>query len=274
MRVFVLGHRGMLGHVAARYLAEAGFTVLTSDRRYGGAARDALVEEVRDSGADWVVNAIGRIKQKCSDRAELLRANALLPIQLAARLGAGQRLLHASTDCVFSGRTGGYATGDERDADDDYGFSKILGEAAAAPGRGQVLRVSIIGPEYGEGHGLLGWFFRQAGPIDGYTNHRWNGITTLEWARRAAELLSGRWCPAAPVVQLASPHAVTKYELLRLAAQVWGRRVAIRATATPTAIDRTLVADVVCPPLPDQLIALRDWHAARFGPIPAIANRL
>jgi dTDP-4-dehydrorhamnose reductase len=259
----------MLGHVVARYLADLGFEVLTSPRRYEGGPRDSLVEEVRASQADWVINAIGKIKQKCDDATELIRVNGQFPVHLSVRLAPGQRLLHASTDCVFCGRRGDYRTTDERDADDDYGFSKILGEAAVAE-HCVVMRVSMIGPELAGGHGLLGWFFRQPGPVNGYTNHRWNGITTLEWAKQAAALLRGEWTPPASHFQLACRRAVSKYELLRLSAEVWGRHIEIRPLATPEPVDRTLVGDVECPPIGEQLAELRRWYEPRFGPVPVL----
>jgi dTDP-4-dehydrorhamnose reductase len=264
-RVLVLGHRGMLGHVVARHLGDVGLEVLTTQRRYEGGPRDPLVEEVRASGADWVINAIGRIKQKCTDAAELVRVNGQLPVHLSVRLAPHQRLLQPSTDCVFCGRRGGYRTTDEPNPVDDYGFSKMLGEAVASE-RCVVLRVSMVGPEREGGHGLLGWFFRQAGPVNGYTNHHWNGITTLEWAKRAAAVIRGEWIPPARLVQLASPRPVTKHDLLRLAADVWGRRIEVRPLATPEPVDRTLVGDIECPPLGLQMVELRRWHEARFGP--------
>jgi dTDP-4-dehydrorhamnose reductase len=146
VKVFVLGHHGMLGHVVARYLREQGHEVLTSELRYTGVPRDPLVETVRASGCAWVINAIGKIHQKSPPPAELMIANAKLPIHLKSRLLREQRLLHASTDCVFSGRRGSYRVDDECDAEDLYGFSKILAEAAAEPGRCVMLRTSIIAP--------------------------------------------------------------------------------------------------------------------------------
>lgn len=100
MRVFVLGQQGMLGHVVARYLAQLGCQVVTSPLRYAAQARDPLIETVRDSGCTWIVNAIGRIKQKSDNPAELFLANSLFPLHLSLRLRPDQRLVHASTDCV------------------------------------------------------------------------------------------------------------------------------------------------------------------------------
>ena len=118
----------MLGHVVARYAAEAGCTVLTSDARYTAAPRDALVEEVRDSDASAVINCLGLTKQRSDDRAALYLTNSVFPVHLAGRLRPSQLLVHASTDCVFAGLRGGYHIEDECDATDAYGFSKVLGE--------------------------------------------------------------------------------------------------------------------------------------------------
>src|SRR6185437_14510266 len=126
-RMFVLGHRGMLGHVVARYAAEAGWEVVTSPLRYAAGARDPLVEQVRESGASIVVNCLGLTKQRSDDRAALYMANAVFPVQLAMRMQPTQYLVHASTDCVFAGTRGDYRVDDECDATDAYGFSKLLG---------------------------------------------------------------------------------------------------------------------------------------------------
>jgi dTDP-4-dehydrorhamnose reductase len=267
MKVLVLGHCGMLGHVAVHYFAEAGLDVLTVDSRYTGRPRDPLVEAARHSNADWVVNCAGTIKQKCNDRTELLRVNALLPMQLAARLTPHQSLLHVSTDCVFSGKKGGYRTNEESDAEDDYGFSKLLGEQVAQQERCHVFRVSMVGPEPGSGHGLLGWFLKQSAPVTGYTNHWWNGITTLEWCKQALALMRGELTPPQPVIQFASPGAVTKCELLRLFGQIWDHRIEIHARPAPAAINRTLVGDVICPPLEQQLRNMHDWHQRHFDTV-------
>lgn len=264
MKVFILGHRGMLGHVVARYLQDRGFEVISSERRYEGTPRDPLIEEVRFSQASWVINAIGRIKQRSTDFTELLRINSLFPLQLASRLLPQQRLLHASTDCVFSGQSGSYPLMHERDATDDYGFSKILGEEAIQGVNSYIFRVSIVGPELSQGHGLLGWFFRQNGRINGYVNHRWNGITTLEWAKHAASLISGSWKPPRTIVQFASSPSVSKYELLSAAAAVWEHRIEIVPFSTAESVDRTLIGDVTCAPIALQLNELRHWHDAAF----------
>jgi dTDP-4-dehydrorhamnose reductase len=260
MRVFVLGHRGMLGHVVARFLEQKGCEVVTSPLRYAGAARDPLVETVRNSGCDWVVNALGRIKQKTEDPNELYLANSVFPLHISTRLRSEQRLIHASSDCVFSGRRGRYAIGDERDAEDVYGLSKALGEAAAQSGRCWVIRTSIIGPELGTGWGLMGWFLRQSGEVNGYTNHLWNGITTLDWAEVACELINGQHRAEGPLIQAGTSPAMSKCEVLRLIGKAWGHGVTVRPAEARDAVDRTLLPSLKRPELECQLFALRAWY--------------
>ena len=258
MKVFVLGHHGMLGHVVARYLGEQGHEVLTSELRYSGTPRDPLVETVRASGCAWVVNAIGRIHQKSPPPVELFIANARLPVHLASRLLREQRLIHASTDCVFSGRRGAYRVDDECDAEDLYGFSKILAESAAERGRCIMLRTSIIGPETASAYGLMAWFLTQRKPVGGFRNHLWNGVTSLEWAKICAELIAGE-LPAEAVLQTAAAEPVSKYELLSLIASRWPGSAEVQPVDAPERIDRTLVPQVRRPPLEAQLDELKAW---------------
>ena len=91
--------------------------------------------------------------------------------------------MHASSDGVFRPDVGDRNAVEPGDATDDYGASKCAGERAVLDAGGLVIRCSIVGPEVLEPQSLLGWLLRQEGEIRGFTNHLWNGITTLEWAR-------------------------------------------------------------------------------------------
>lgn len=263
--VFVAGHRGMLGHVVARHLTEAGFEVRTSDARYSGTGIDPLIAAARDSEAPYVVNCIGRIWQKSMDPTDLFRANALLPIHLAQRLHREQHLFHASTDCVFAGTRGGYAVDDEPDADDEYGVSKQLGEGVAHWPNVTVLRVSIVGPELGGGHGLLGWFLKQPTdrPVNGFVNHFWNGITTLEWARILVERIR-RLDGGGPHTPLTQPGTkrVDKYALLCAFRDAFGTHHEIRPVEAPMRVDRTLVPTEQRASITEQLANLSAWYAS------------
>lgn len=257
--VFILGHRGMLGRVVARYLSEQGCEVMSSEGRYQALPRDPLIEAVRDSGCEWIVNAAGRIKQKCGSPVELMLANSMLPLHLKSRMRETQRLIHASTDCVFSGKRGQYHPDDKPDAEDAYGLSKILAEAIADDPRCTVVRASIIGPETGEGRGLMGWFLRQDGEVTGYVNHLWNGITTLEWAKVCFEIISGSDRHSRAIVQPGVEPAVSKYELLALISRVWEKEISIKPVNAPEAIDRTLVPTLLRPALSEQLAEMKRW---------------
>jgi dTDP-4-dehydrorhamnose reductase len=262
-RIFVLGHRGMLGHVVCRHAEEVGWEVVTSATRYAAAARDPLIEQVRESGASVVVNCLGLTKQRTDDRAALFVANAVFPVQLAMRMLPTQYLIHASTDCVFAGTRGEYRVDDEMDATDAYGFSKLLGEGVSRLPRVTVIRVSVVGPDRGDGRGLLAWFLRQPAneATPGYVNHRWNGITTLEWATlaltHAEEHIRGGLVPK---VSQPGTECVSKYDLLCTFRDTLtpGREVA--AIHAPESIDRTLVPTDRRPPFIQQLRRVAAWY--------------
>jgi dTDP-4-dehydrorhamnose reductase len=135
-----------------------------------------------------------------------------------------------------------------------------LGEAAAQPGRCWVIRTSIIGPELGTGWGLMGWFLRQSGEVNGYTNHLWNGITTLEWAGIARELMGGQLSAEGPLIQTGTWPAMSKCDLLRLISKAWGLAVKVRSVGAKDAVNRTLLPTLKRPELEHQLSRLRVWY--------------
>jgi dTDP-4-dehydrorhamnose reductase len=257
-KVLVLGHRGMLGHVVHRYLAENGFEVLTTDERFTGGPEDKLITKVKSSDADWIINTIGKLDPNRIPALDLLLVNAQLPVHLKSFLRPSQRLIHASTDGVFSGKTGNYAVDTERDATDPYGFSKTLGEVIAEHDRAFVIRTSIIGPSPERNTGLLSWFLSQTNPVKGFTNHLWNGITTLEWAKLCAEIIAA---PSAfpSILQPACAMPVSKYELLQTIADTWSHKIPISPAEHSTPLNRTLLPTHKRPLIRQQLEELRDW---------------
>jgi dTDP-4-dehydrorhamnose reductase len=259
MKVFVLGHRGMLGHVVHRYLAETGLEILTSDERFAGGPDDKLIATVKNSGADWVVNAIGKLDANSTPALGMLLVNTQLPLQLKCFLRPHQRIIHASTDGVFSGKTGNYAVNAERDATDPYGFSKILGEAIAEKDRAFVIRTSIIGLATDKNLGLMSWFLNQTGPVKGFTNHLWNGLTTLEWAKLSAEIIAA---PGTfpPISQPACAMPVSKYELLQAIRDATSHKIPIAPADHSTPLNRTLLPTHRRSPIRQQLEEMTAWH--------------
>jgi len=246
--VFVLGHRGMLGQTVARYLAEQGYDIVTSDRRYTGMPDDSLIEALRSSSARVIVNCIGVLRPDPM----LMAVDALLPWEVA---GLGRLVIHPSTDCVFRGDRGWYSVEDPPDAITTdgrgfYGLAKRMGEVHAS--NVVILRASIMAPS----GGTLGWFLSQSGPIDGWTDHVWNGITTLAWARLAAAALVGDIPPG--LHQPTTAETITKYDLLRLFGEVFDHPIEVRPVSAGFC-DRTLVPTIAMPPIRDQLTELRDW---------------
>lgn len=176
----------MLGAAVARVLGEErSLEVTAADRaRFEATSGDAgaLLAETR---AEWIVNAIGITAPHIDegDRASVALAeavNAAFPRRLAAAASErGARVIHLSTDGVFSGADGPYDEGDAPDATGVYARTKRAGEVDTT------LRCSIVGVEPTGGTSLLAWVLSQprGAELDGFANHRWNGVTTLAFAR-------------------------------------------------------------------------------------------
>jgi dTDP-4-dehydrorhamnose reductase len=193
-----------------------------------------LFDEVRP---EVVINCIGLVKQleEANDPIQALSINALLPHRVA-RLCAlvGARLIHVSTDCVFSGRKGGYAETDTPDAEDLYGRSKLLGEVDYPS---ITLRTSIIGHELNSAHGLIGWFLAQKSGVKGYSRAIFSGLPTCELARVVRDFVIPR--PELHGLYQVAAAPISKYELLRLVNQQYGKDLSI-APDEALKIDRSL----------------------------------
>ncbi len=231
MKVLVLGGDGMLGHELFLHLrarhetkvtlrqplaAYSSKGLFTGGNAYAGVdarAYAALERVLEDYRPDAVVNAIGIVKQRpeSEDAIVSIEVNALLPHRLALscrRLGA--RVVHLSTDCVFSGDKGRYGEEDRPDALDIYGRSKLLGEVG---GEGAItLRTSMIGLGLYRKTSLVDWFLAQHGRVQGYRNAVFSGLTTRELSRVIAMLLEKH--PQASGLFHVSASAISKYELL------------------------------------------------------------
>lgn len=245
MRILVLGASGMLGNALLREFAaspglEPWGTVRGADtaRLLPADLRQRLISGIDAGDADTlvralatvrpqlVVNAIGLVKQLASadDPLEALPINALLPHRLA-RLCAltGARLVHMSTDCVFSGRTGFYAEGDFPDANDLYGRSKLLGEVDYP--NAVTLRTSIIGHELAGARSLVDWFLAQQGSVRGFGKAIFSGLPTVEIARVIRDHVIPN--PDLHGLYHLSAAPISKLDLLRLIAGAYGKRIEI-----------------------------------------------
>jgi dTDP-4-dehydrorhamnose reductase len=233
MRVLILGGDGMLGHRLLMDLArlhevrvtlrqepsaQAASKLFQPRNSYKGVdvrLTDRLMEVLADFRPEVVVNAVGVVKQRpeAFDPIPNLEINALLPHRLATMCRAIRaNLIHISTDCVFSGRTGHYTESDEPDPIDVYGHTKLLGEVVA-PGC-VTLRTSIIGRELSRKKSLLEWFLSQRTPVHGYVNAIYSGFTTQEMSRIINRVILQ--FPASPGVYHVSSEPISKFDLLNL----------------------------------------------------------
>ena len=173
-----------------------------------------------------VINCVGLIKQlaEANDAIAAIKINALLPHQLARQCRqVDARLIHVSTDCVFSGAKGMYTEQDLPDAQDLYGRSKLLGEVDYD--NAITLRTSIIGHEINSHHGLVDWFLSQTGEVKGYRKAVFSGLPTVELARVIRDFVIPNSALHGTYHVSASP--INKYELLKLVAEVYNKPIAI-----------------------------------------------
>ncbi len=200
--VLVLGAHGMLGSMVARVLArDPELRVSTAARDRFDVRRDAVGTLLDRDAIDWIVNAVGvtnaRIDERVGESIEdAIAVNALFPYRLAAEAAQrGQRVVQIATDGVYSGDRGPYDESAEHDPRDVYGKTKSLGEVPAE--NVWHLRCSIVGPEPGRPRSLLGWVLgaSRGAELTGYDGHRWNGITTLHFARLCAAIIGGAQVP-------------------------------------------------------------------------------
>lgn len=238
-RVLVFGADGLIGHYLIANLSEhaeimgtlhgipdngAAFPP-TVRQAYGIDAADTpSISKLLDSfRPDWVINAIGLVKRpRAADPIASLEANTLFPHRLAALCGQrGIRLLHFSTDCVFSGKHGNYCETDFPDNPDWHGRCKAIGEPSGE--NVLVFRTSFIGLELACRKSLVEWFLTQRGDIPGYTHAIWSGLTAAEVARLATRLVN---CPTPPsgLWHLAASRPISKFELLSALNERLGER--------------------------------------------------
>lgn len=260
MRVMVLGVTGMLGNAMFRLLSESSTLVVYGTARVEGYRRyfsenlanqiivgvdvenhDSLVRAIAVVRPDVIVNCVGLVKQlaNANDPLQVVPINTLLPHRLAALCQvAGARLVHISTDCVFSGAKGDYLETDFPDAHDLYGRSKLLGEVDYP--HAITLRTSIVGHELSGHRSLVGWFLAQQGSVKGFTRAIFSGLPTVELARAVRDFVLPR--PQLHGLYHVAAMPINKFDLLKLVAQIYGKDIEI-IPSDELVMDRSLNAD-------------------------------
>ncbi len=292
MKVIVLGGSGMLGSALADVLSrDQALKVTATARSKSLASRcrqlvknvnwvafDANNPDIKKAlnvinGQDWVINAIGITKPLVHDDNpfEVERAiniNSVFPYHLARKAGSVKaRVIQIATDCVYSGKRSNYAETDEHDPLDVYGKSKSLGEIATPDNF--LLRCSIIGPEPKEHKFLLDWFIGQPAnaKVSGYVNHRWNGVTTLHFAKICRGIIE-RNLKIESAQHIIPAGDITKYEMLQSFARNYHREdIVITPADAPVVVNRTLRTN-------KEKVNQEIWTAAGYPKPPAVPEMI
>ncbi len=271
MKILVLGANGMAGHTVSLYFIKRGHEVSTFSKSpfpYGknitGDAmdRDFLKSLLTAENFDAVINCIGLLIKDCErypDRAVYL--NSYLP-HFAAKILKNRKtkLIHMSTDCVFSTEKGNYSEKNFPDGKAFYDRTKALGEINDS--KNLTFRNSIIGPDINvKGVGLFNWFMKQSVKIDGYTKVIWTGVTTLTLAeameKAIEENLTG-------IYNLVNNKAVTKFDLLTLFNKYFKKGSLTIVPDKKTVSNRSLINkrtdfSFTVPPYEEMIIKMKKW---------------
>lgn len=276
MKVFVLGKSGMLGRYVYTYLKEKGYNVVGVGRESIDASNYSMMlhKYVNDnmSKGDVVVNCMGMIKPRINERPaeEFITVNSLFPRELANLCEQyGVKLIHPTTDCVYTGSKGDYNENDPYDVSDVYGMSKALGE----PSNCTVIRTSIIGEEVGQGRSLVEWIKgNKGGNTNGYLNHHWNGVTCLQFGKIVETMIEKDlfW----DGIKHLHSNKVDKYELSSMINKHFDLDITITPVEVPISVDRSMVTihkdnlkDFNIPSLDIQIKEMYDFHSVLFNEV-------
>jgi len=273
MKFLLLGATGMAGHTIALYLHEQGHDVTAYSRTpfpYGDLEningdvtdRTFLRELLTRQSYDVVINCIGVLNQACdAEPAKAVYLNSYLPHAIVDVLrGSPTRLIHMSTDCVFSGKAAPYYENSYCDGETFYDRTKAIGEVKDT--RHLTFRNSIIGPDLNpNGIGLFNWFMKQKGSMHGYTEAIWTGVTTLTLAKAmetaAAQHLTGLY-------QLVHPVSINKFDLLQLFNKHFRSNSLPILPSNAVSVDKTLTNtrsdfSFVVPSYEQMIIEMKEW---------------
>lgn len=249
-KVLIIGATGMLGHKVANFFKNITYTVTTS-RKLGEA--DIFYDVVEDSkngflnlrdilhklDVDYVINCVGAIKPTIGKipNEYVFIINSIFPRILADVCEIlDKKLIHITTDCVFTGFKGlPYDETDIHDITDIYGLSKSFGE----PTNCMVIRTSIVGEELYNNYSLIEWAKSQKNKeVNGFTNHLWNGITTLEFAKICFTIIKDNMYKK--TLKHVYSNDVSKYDMLEVFNRKWNLNMKINPVEASQSVDRRL----------------------------------
>lgn len=261
VKILLFGGTGMLGHVVKIILEEAGHDVFAPTRDIYDVTmgKDALRELIYSYDPSYVINCIGVLVKESNDNPDIAKlVNSSFPHWIEEMVDPF-KVIHASTDCVFSGDLLcplTYSETDNKDASTVYGRSKAEGEITGT------VRTSIIGPELKNGTNLFHWFVNSKGKVNGYSDHFWNGITTLEWARQALRIIERE--ERFGLIQMGLKRPVRKDELLSYIKDIFNLDVSI-VSCVAGHCNRVLRSSVEVPHIRQQIDEMRNFMLDHIG---------
>jgi dTDP-4-dehydrorhamnose reductase len=232
---------------------------------------DSLRELTKD--ADYIFNSIAIIKQRIPKKvpakvlSSVIEVNSNFPCLLEQSLSEQTKIIEIGTDCVFSGNRGSYIESDIKDPTDIYGWSKALGEIESE--KIMRLRTSIIGRQTSQQSSLLDWFLNREinGRVTGFSNHYWNGMTTLQFSKIVLSVINKNLFSAG-TYHFYSEAKITKGNLLDLFRKYFERPdIQLSIEADDDFIDRSLGTN-----FPET--TSRIWQAAGYSKTPCIEDML
>ena len=238
MKVLILGHKGMLGHMVSKLLIYKGVEVITIKDRW---PELCFKNTIKDFDGEYIINCIGAIHQ----RTKQFDINWELPQWVDENVNC--KIIHPGTDCEMD--------------DDDYGNSKrIAAEWIKSSGKNtKIIKTSILGPELNTKVSLMEWFLSQSGKVNGYSECYWNGNTTLTWAKHCVYLMSH--FNSEEVETILEGERVSKYQLLLTLKEVYSRHdIKVQPVNVPV-IDKCLKGKVKTPNLYIQLTELQSFYS-------------
>lgn len=245
MKIILFGSTGMLGNYIFKILSNK-FNVIKFDRNKFDIINDdfnSLNELLKLNENDIIINCAGLIPHtKNNNIREYILVNTLFPHKLNELCNLNKaKLIHISTDCVFSGLSGNYSNLDKHDSTNIYGISKSLGE----PNTAMIIRTSIIGEEIRNKQSLIEWVLSMKNKtINGYVNHKWNGVTCLTLSNLILSLIETKnlWFG---VKHVCSEEVISKYDLCCYINTIYDTNITIVKYNDDTPKDMTLKGDII-----------------------------
>ena len=232
IKVVILGHKGMLGHMVHKVFND-NYEVKTITERFPNWNKEMF------DGVDFIVNCVGAIPQKTNE----FDINWQIPLWLDKNTDC--KIIHPATDCEID--------------NSNYGVSKkqasnyIKDHCETT----KIIQTSIIGPELNTNYSLLEWFLSQKGEVNGYTDAIWNGVTTLEWAKQC-EVVINSW-DSTPILTILYSNKVSKFNLLVIIQQLYNKKDVI-IMPKKLGKDKSLSGNIKVKNIEDQLIELINYE--------------